>query len=192
MSRARVKAGTTRTEPGQSPGSCTYTARLKPGTTRIAPHGFGTPAVRLSIRRRARDEVPTFFSRAAACPSGLHPGWYNGSGPPTHRQMSDNANTPKTGGEVKERTRTETKEPSMWKVVLLNDDYTPMEFVVHLLESVYDKGPAEAYRIMMQVHTQGRGLCGVYPFDVAETRVAATEQLAETAGFPLKAVMEEE
>jgi ATP-dependent Clp protease adaptor protein ClpS len=104
--------------------------------------------------------------------------------------MADNA--PKTGGEVKERTRTETKEPSMWKVVLLNDDYTPMEFVVHLLESVYDKGPAEAYRIMMQVHTQGRGICGAYPFDVAETHVAATEQLAETAGYPLKAVMEEE
>jgi ATP-dependent Clp protease adaptor protein ClpS len=104
--------------------------------------------------------------------------------------MADN--TPRTGGSVKERTRVETKEPTLWKVVLLNDDYTPMEFVVNLLEAVYEKGPAEAYRIMMQVHTQGRGICGVYPFEIAETRVAQTEQLAESAGYPLKAVMEEE
>ena len=100
--------------------------------------------------------------------------------------------SPKPGGEVLERTRTSTKEPSMWKVVLLNDDYTPMEFVVQLLEGVFDKSPAEAYRIMLQVHVEGRGLCGVYPFEVAETRVATTEELAESAGYPLKAVMEEE
>lgn len=99
---------------------------------------------------------------------------------------------PKTGGEVLERTRTDTQEPSMWKVVLLNDDYTPMEFVVQLLEGVFDKSPAEAFRVMMQVHVEGRGLCGVYPFDIAETRVAKTETLAEGAGYPLKAVMEEE
>ena len=99
---------------------------------------------------------------------------------------------PKTGGEVLERTRQQTKEPSMWRVVLLNDDYTPMEFVVQLLEAVFDRSPAEAYRIMMQVHTQGRGLAGVYPFDVAETRVARTEEIAESAGYPLKAVMEQE
>jgi ATP-dependent Clp protease adaptor protein ClpS len=99
---------------------------------------------------------------------------------------------PKTGGELLERTRAETKEPSMWKVVLLNDDYTPMEFVVQLLETVFDKSPAEAYRIMLQVHVEGRGICGVYPIDIAETRVSKTEELAESAGYPLKAVMEEE
>jgi ATP-dependent Clp protease adaptor protein ClpS len=99
---------------------------------------------------------------------------------------------PTPEGELLERTREQTKEPSLWKVVLLNDDYTPMEFVVHLLEGVFDKGPAEAYRIMMQVHTEGRGICGVYPFDIAETRIARTEALAEGAGYPLKAVMEEE
>jgi ATP-dependent Clp protease adaptor protein ClpS len=99
---------------------------------------------------------------------------------------------PKTGGEVLERTREQTKEPSMWRVVLLNDDYTPMEFVVQLLEALFDKSPAEAYRIMMQVHTQGRGLAGVYPFDIAETRVARTEEIAESAGYPLKAIMERE
>ena len=99
---------------------------------------------------------------------------------------------PDSGAEVAERTRAETRHPSMWKVVLLNDDYTPMEFVVFLLETVYEKSPAEAYRVMMMVHTQGRGLCGVYPFDIAETRVARTDELAQGAGYPLKAIMEQE
>jgi ATP-dependent Clp protease adaptor protein ClpS len=102
------------------------------------------------------------------------------------------AEDPKTGGEVLERTRTHLQEPSLWKVLLLNDDYTPMEFVVQLLESVFDKSPAEAYRIMMKVHVEGRGLCGVYPFEIAETRVTTTEELARQSGFPLKAVMEQE
>jgi ATP-dependent Clp protease adaptor protein ClpS len=102
------------------------------------------------------------------------------------------AQDPGTGGEVRERTRTRVKEPSLWKVLLLNDDYTPMEFVVQLLESVFDKSPAEAYRIMMKVHVEGRGLCGVYPFEVAETRVVTTEEIARESGFPLKAVMEQE
>ena len=102
------------------------------------------------------------------------------------------ADDPKTGGEVLERTKTDVAQPPMWRVVLLNDDYTPMEFVVQLLESIFDKSPAEAYRIMMQVHVDGRGVCGVYPFDVAETRIAATDDLAQSAGYPLKAVMERE
>ena len=102
------------------------------------------------------------------------------------------ADDPKTGGEVLERTKTDVAQPPMWRVVLLNDDYTPMDFVVQLLESIFDKSPAEAYRIMMQVHMDGRGVCGVYPFDVAETRVAATDDLAQSAGYPLKAVMERE
>jgi ATP-dependent Clp protease adaptor protein ClpS len=99
---------------------------------------------------------------------------------------------PKTDTGVLERTREQTQEPPLWKVLLLNDDYTPMEFVVQLLETLFDKSPAEAYRIMMKVHTEGSGLCGVYPFDVAETHVARTEELAEGAGYPLKAVMEKE
>jgi len=106
--------------------------------------------------------------------------------------MTSMADDPKTGGEVLERTKTDVAQPPMWRVVLLNDDYTPMEFVVQLLESIFDKSPAEAYRIMMQVHVDGRGVCGVYPFDVAETRIAATDDLAQSAGYPLKAVMERE
>jgi ATP-dependent Clp protease adaptor protein ClpS len=97
-----------------------------------------------------------------------------------------------TQGEVLERTRQETKKPELFKVLLLNDDYTTMDFVVEILESVFNKAPAEAYRIMMAVHTQGQGLCGVYPFEVAETKVATVLELARGSGFPLRAAMEPE
>jgi ATP-dependent Clp protease adaptor protein ClpS len=97
-----------------------------------------------------------------------------------------------TGGEVLERTRDQTKEPELFRVVLLNDDYTTMEFVVHVLESVFLKTPAEAFRIMMLVHTQGLGLCGVYPFDIAETKVTTVHEMAREAGFPLRASFEKE
>jgi ATP-dependent Clp protease adaptor protein ClpS len=97
---------------------------------------------------------------------------------------------PKTDKSVLEKTRAETKEPELFSVVLLNDDYTTMDFVVFVLESVFNKGPAEAFRIMMQVHTQGQGLCGVFPWDIAETKVATTHDLARERGFPLRAVIE--
>ena len=98
----------------------------------------------------------------------------------------------RTDGEILERTKQETKKPELFKVLLLNDDYTTMEFVVEILENVFNKAPAEAYRIMMAVHTQGQGLCGVYPFDVAETKVATVVDLARGGGFPLRAAMEPE
>src|ERR1700750_1420151 len=97
-----------------------------------------------------------------------------------------------TGGEILERTRQETKKPELFKVLLLNDDYTTMDFVVEVLETIFNKAPAEAYRIMMAVHTQGLGLCGVYPFEVAETKVGAVAELARSQGFPLRATMEPE
>ena len=97
-----------------------------------------------------------------------------------------------TDGQLLERTRQETKKPELFKVLLLNDDYTTMEFVVEILEGVFHKQPAEAYRIMMAVHTQGQGLCGVYPFEVAETKVATVVDLARSHGFPLRAAMEPE
>jgi ATP-dependent Clp protease adaptor protein ClpS len=97
-----------------------------------------------------------------------------------------------TGGEVLERTREQLKKPELFKVLLLNDDYTTMDFVVEILESVFNKGPAEAYRIMLMVHTQGKGLCGLYPFEVAETKVATVMERARANGFPLRAAMEPE
>ena len=97
-----------------------------------------------------------------------------------------------TGGEILERTRLQTKKPELYKVLLLNDDYTTMDFVVEILESIFHKQPAEAFRIMIAVHTQGKGLCGVYPHEVAETKVAAVEDRARDHGFPLRAAMEPE
>ena len=97
-----------------------------------------------------------------------------------------------TGGEVLERTKQETKKPDLYRVLLINDDYTTMEFVVEVLESIFHKQPAEAYRIMMAVHTQGKGICGVYPHEVAETKVASVIELARANGFPLLATMEPE
>lgn len=96
------------------------------------------------------------------------------------------------GGEVLERTKQQTKKPELFKVLLLNDDYTTMDFVIEVLESVFHKQPAEAFRIMMAVHTQGKGLCGLYPFEVAETKVETVVERAREHGFPLRAAMEPE
>ena len=95
-----------------------------------------------------------------------------------------------TGDAIKERIRTEKKEPTLYKVVLLNDDYTTMEFVIHVLEDVFQKSPAESYQIMMHVHVNGRGIAGVYPWEVAETKTETVTSLAREAGFPLRAAME--
>ena len=97
----------------------------------------------------------------------------------------------RTDSEILERTKQETKKPDLYKVVLLNDDYTTMDFVVEVLETIFHKQPAEAFRIMMMVHTQGKGLCGVYPFEVAETKVETVTTLARKAEFPLRATLEE-
>ena len=92
---------------------------------------------------------------------------------------------------VKERVKTKKQDPTLYKVVLLNDDYTTMEFVIQVLEGIFQKSPAEAYRIMMHVHLNGRGIAGVYPWEVAETKVDAVVTSAREAGYPLKAVTEE-
>jgi ATP-dependent Clp protease adaptor protein ClpS len=97
-----------------------------------------------------------------------------------------------TGGEVLERTKQQTRRPELYKVLLLNDDYTTMDFVIEVLETIFHKQPAEAYRIMMLVHTQGKGLCGLYPHEIAETKVEAVITTAREHGFPLKAAMEPE
>ena len=96
-----------------------------------------------------------------------------------------------TGSEVVEKPKTVTKRPQLFHVVLINDDYTTMEFVVHVLETVFDKGPAEAYRFMMEVHTGGRGICGAYTYEVAETKVGSVHEMARGEGFPLRAGIEE-
>ena len=83
------------------------------------------------------------------------------------------------------------REPNEYMVVLLNDDYTTMDFVVRVLESVFQKSPAEAYRVMMHVHVNGRGIAGIYPYEIAETKVDTVSTMARDEGFPLKATIEE-
>ena len=95
------------------------------------------------------------------------------------------------GGEVLERQQQKTETPKMYRVLLLNDDYTTMEFVLSVLEEVFQKSPAEAFRLMMQVHTQGKATCGIYTHEVAETKVAMLCELAQREEFPLQAMIEE-
>ena len=95
-----------------------------------------------------------------------------------------------TDSVVQERVTPKKQVPELYKVLLLNDDYSTMDFVIHVLESVFTKSPAEAYRIMLAVHTQGQGLAGIYPWEVAETKVETVLEMAKSAGFPLRAVIE--
>jgi ATP-dependent Clp protease adaptor protein ClpS len=94
--------------------------------------------------------------------------------------------------ERKTRTKAKTAKPPLYKVILLNDDYTPMEFVVEVLKAVFHRPHAEATRIMLHVHQNGMGVAGVYPFEVAETKVRTVEELAKQAEYPLKCTMEKE
>lgn len=90
------------------------------------------------------------------------------------------------------KTRPKTKKPSLYKVLLLNDDYTPMEFVVHVLERYFSKGREEATRIMLHVHQKGVGVCGVFTYEVAETKVAQVMDFARQHQHPLQCRMEKE
>jgi len=90
------------------------------------------------------------------------------------------------------KTRTKTKKPSMYKVLMLNDDYTPMEFVVHVLERFFGKNREEATRIMLHVHQRGVGICGVYTYEVAETKVNQVMDFARRHQHPLQCMLEKE
>lgn len=90
------------------------------------------------------------------------------------------------------KTRQKTKKPSLYKVLLLNDDYTPMEFVVYVLERFFNKPPQEATRIMLHVHQKGVGICGVFTFEVAETKVTQVMNFAKQHNHPLQCTMEKE
>ena len=88
-------------------------------------------------------------------------------------------------------TRERVARARLWRVVLLNDDYTTMDFVVHVLESLFHRSPAEAVQIMLHVHQKGIGVAGVYPYGVAETKVALVEDLARQHEYPLRCSIEE-
>ncbi len=103
----------------------------------------------------------------------------------------------RNGGEdgrtgIDTKTRPKTKRPSLYKVLLLNDDYTPMEFVVYVLEKFFNKNSDEATRIMLHVHQKGVGICGVYTYEVAETKVTQVMSFARQHQHPLQCTMEKE
>lgn len=107
----------------------------------------------------------------------------------------------KNGGETPEerkqsglllKPRPKTKKPSMYKVLILNDDYTPMEFVVHILERFFNKNRQEATDIMLHVHRRGVGICGVFTYEVAETKVQQVMDFARANEQPLQCTMEKE
>jgi ATP-dependent Clp protease adaptor protein ClpS len=95
-----------------------------------------------------------------------------------------------TGTAVITKTKTQTKRPSLYRVLLLNDDYTPMEFVVHVLERFFNKNRDAATQIMLHVHHHGIGECGIYTYEIAETKVTQVMDFARKHQHPLQCVME--
>ncbi|MFQ5416692.1 MAG: ATP-dependent Clp protease adaptor ClpS [Myxococcota bacterium] len=112
------------------------------------------------------------------------PGDGSGTGP----RVAD----PRREGGVATAQRPKTARPTRFKVLLYNDDFTPMEFVVAVLEKVFGKGPAQATQIMLQIHKSGLGVAGVYVLEVAETKLSAVHRLAEERGYPLRGGVEKE
>ncbi|MDP6563797.1 MAG: ATP-dependent Clp protease adapter ClpS [Alphaproteobacteria bacterium] len=95
-----------------------------------------------------------------------------------------------TGTGVATKTKAKTKKPSMYRVLMLNDDFTPMEFVVHVLERFFNKSQQEATQIMLHVHQKGIGVCGIFPYDIAETKVMQVVDFARKHQHPLQCTME--
>ena len=100
------------------------------------------------------------------------------------------AEAPGVGAAVVTKTRPKPKRPNMYRVLLLNDDYTPMEFVVGILQAIFNKSLEEATRIMLHVHHTGVGECGVYTYEIAETKVAQVMEHARKNQHPLQCIME--
>lgn len=125
---------------------------------------------------------------ASGCKADFEP-TAAGGGPGGGKNSRDDGDG-KTG--IITRTRPKTKRPSLYKVLILNDDYTPMEFVVHVLERFFNKGREEATRIMLHVHHKGVGICGVYTYEVAETKVTQVMDFSRQHQHPLQCTMEKE
>ena len=109
-----------------------------------------------------------------------------------NRRDQQHINDDDTGTAVVTKSRAKTKKPSMYRVLLLNDDYTPMEFVVQVLKHIFRKSQEEATAVMLHVHQKGVGVCGVYTFEVAETKVNQVVDTARRNQHPLQCTMEKE
>ena len=135
---------------------------------------------------------PAVHSRTAAQPVLAEPRTEMTGPGGDDRDRVGGGNDGRTNTGVVVKPRAKVKKPSMYKVLMLNDDYTPMEFVVHVLERYFGKSTEEATRIMLHVHQKGVGVCGVFTFEVAETKVNQTMELARKNQHPLQCTLEKE
>jgi ATP-dependent Clp protease adaptor protein ClpS len=114
----------------------------------------------------------------------------NGKG--VKNSMANDDDNKDGNGQLVLDSRTKTKKPSMYKVIMLNDDYTPMEFVVHVLQKFFGRSSGEATQIMLNVHQRGIGVCGVYSFEIAESKAQKTIDYARKNDHPLQLQLEKE
>jgi ATP-dependent Clp protease adaptor protein ClpS len=183
------------------------TLRLCAVTVRVRPTGVSAVEVALSIRRVIRAN----FTRSVGILAGERPEPAPAADGPAVRKsnepmrlidvttyvparLADDDRKRKGDGSpgtaVITKTRPQTKRPNLYRVLLLNDDYTPMEFVVHVLERFFNKDHETAHRIMMHVHQHGIGECGVFTYEVAETKVTQVMDFARKHQHPLQCIME--
>ena len=104
--------------------------------------------------------------------------------------MVDNNEFDNNDSLIKTQTKNKLKKPSLYKVLILNDDYTPMEFVVDVIQKVFKKSHDEATKIMLQIHTEGIGICGIYPLEIAETKMNQVLNLSKESQHPLQCIIE--
>ncbi len=136
--------------------------------------------IRAGVARLVRWFNPGFGAFASSQPTR----------PSASREPKRGGETPGNGAAVITRTRTQTKRPNMYRVLLLNDDYTPMEFVISILQAFFNKDAQEATQIMLQVHHNGVGECGVFTYEIAETKVSQVMDHARKNQHPLQCIME--
>jgi ATP-dependent Clp protease adaptor protein ClpS len=111
-------------------------------------------------------------------------------GKPVAGQRRKSGDQGDTAVVVEKKSR--TQKPKLWRVILHNDDFTTMEFVIHVLETVFSRTPAESHELMLQVHRRGMCVAGVYTYEIAETKMGTVEQMARAAEFPFLCTMEPE
>lgn len=133
---------------------------------------------------------PDHIISSAWAPARAGLGPVHGAGPGSGGSGGDRKGGEDEGVGIATKTKTRTKRPSLYRVLLLNDDYTPMEFVVHVLQRFFNKGREDATRIMLHVHQHGVGECGVFTYEIAETKVTQVMDFARKHQHPLQCVME--
>jgi ATP-dependent Clp protease adaptor protein ClpS len=181
---------------GATPKACARSAAGELAVRRIAVYDDSAKDLDLMPKPavRAPESGPTSLSEAG--PDGVE--WSaTGSAPDPARLAGDDERKRNGGGDrgnpstaVITKTKPQTKRPNLYRVLLLNDDYTPMEFVVHVLERFFNKDREAATRIMLHVHHHGIGECGIYTYEVAETKVTQVMDFARKHQHPLQCVME--